>query len=192
MKIGMQTWGSNGDVRPMLALASGLKQAGHEVCLVVSSIDNRSYQAECQALNIQYRQVPEHIDFDLEDFAQQSFRMHPLQWLMALLDEAFFPSEAEVYAASQQLAADNDLLIGHHFLYPLKLAAKQAGKQFFSVTFCHAAIPDPAQAPFGFPNLGNTFNPLSWRLMDVVFNWALKNLCRVCGCRQDLPYRLIC
>ncbi len=174
MKIGIQTWGSNGDVRPLLALASGLKLAGHEVSFIVSSIDNRNYQAECQALNIHYRQVPEHIDFDLEDFAQRSFRMHPLQWLKALLDEAFFPSEAAVYAAAQQLSAECEIVIGHHFLYPLKLAAKQLDKPFISVTFCHAAIPDPAQAPFGFPDLGKIFNPISWKLLDAVFNWALK------------------
>jgi UDP:flavonoid glycosyltransferase YjiC (YdhE family) len=174
MKIGIQTWGSNGDIRPMLALASALKQAGHEVSLIVSSIDNRSYEPECQALNVIYRQVPEQIDFDLEDFAQRSFRMHPLQWLKALLNEAFFPCESQVYEAAQQLSAENDLLIGHHFLYPLKLAAKQAEKPFFSVTFCHAAIPDPAQPPFGFPNLGMTINPISWKLLDTVFNWALK------------------
>jgi UDP:flavonoid glycosyltransferase YjiC (YdhE family) len=174
MKIGIQTWGSNGDVRPLLALASGLKQTGHEVSLVVSSIDNRSYQVDCQGLGIDYRQVPEHIDFDLEDFAQRSLRMNSLQWLKALLDEAFFPNEDEVYAAAQLLAEENDILIGHHFLYPLKLAAKQAGKPFISVTFCHAAIPDPAQPPFRFPNLGNTLNPISWQLMEMVFNWALR------------------
>ncbi len=44
MKIGIQTWGSNGDIRPMLALADGLKKAGHSVTLVVSSIDNHSYR----------------------------------------------------------------------------------------------------------------------------------------------------
>jgi sterol 3beta-glucosyltransferase len=174
MKIGIQTWGSNGDVRPLLALASGLKQAGHEVSLVVSSIDNRSYQADCQVLSVHYRQVPEHIDFDLEDFAQRSFRMNSLQWLKALLDEAFFPTEADIYEAAQQLSAESDVLIGHHFLYPLKLAAKQADKPFISVTFCHAAIPDPAQPPFGFPNLGTALNPISWRLLETVFNWALK------------------
>jgi len=47
MKIGIQTWGSNGDVRPLLALADGLQKAGHQVTLVVSSIDNQSYATIC-------------------------------------------------------------------------------------------------------------------------------------------------
>ncbi|HEY8157340.1 MAG TPA: glycosyltransferase [Methylobacter sp.] len=174
MKIGIQTWGSNGDIRPMLALADGLQQAGHSVTLVASSIDNHSYHKICEQLGISYRQVPEHIDFDMQGFAQRSFRMNPLQWLRALLDEAFFPYEQTLYQAAQQLVADNDAVIGHHFIYPLKLAALQQKKPFFSVTLCHAAIPNPAVAPFSFPDLGSYINKLSWRLLDTVFNWALK------------------
>lgn len=174
MKIGIQTWGSNGDIRPMLALADGLQKAGHQVTLVATSIDNHSYHKICEQIGINYWQVPEHIDFNMQDFAQRSFRMHPLQWLRALLDEAFFPYEQTVYLAAQQLAADNDYVIGHHFLYPLKLAAQQQNKPFFSVTLCHAAIPNPAIPPFSFPDLGCHINKLSWKLLDVVFNWALK------------------
>lgn len=174
MKIGIQTWGSNGDIRPMLALADGLKKAGHAVTLVVSSIDNHRYDEICEQLGIIYRQVPEHIDFNMQDFAQRSFRMHPLQWLRALLDEAFFPCEQAVYQAAQQLVADNDYVIGHHFLYPLKLAALRQQKPFFSVTLCHAAIPNPAVPPLSFPDLGRPINKLSWRLLDLAFNWALK------------------
>lgn len=174
MKIGIQTWGSNGDIRPMLALADGLQKAGHSVTLVASSIDNQRYHGICEQLAIAYRQTPEHIDFNMQDFAQRSFRMHPLQWLRALLDEAFFPYEQSVYQAAQQLVAENDYVIGHHFLYPLKLAAQQQQKPFFSVTLCHAAIPNPAVPPLMFPDLGHYFNPLSWKFLDIAFNWALK------------------
>ena len=174
MNIGIQTWGSNGDIRPMLALANGLQRAGHSVTLVASSIDNHRYHDICAQLGITYRQVPEHIDFDMQDFAQRSLRMLPLQWLRALLDAAFFPCEQAVYQAAQQLVADNDCVIGHHFLYPLKLAALQQQKPFFSITLCHAAIPNPACPPFSFPDLGRHINTLSWKLLDVAFNWALK------------------
>ncbi len=174
MKIGIQTWGSNGDIRPMLALADGLQKAGHEVTLVVSSIDNHSYHELCTQLGITYRQVPEHIDFDMPSFARCSFKMHPLQWLRALLDGAFFPYEQAIYRAAQQLVAENDYVIGHHFLYPLKLAAHQQQKPFVSVTLCHAAIPNPACPLFGLPDLGCHINILSWKLLDVAFNWALK------------------
>ena len=43
MKIGLQTWGSDGDIRPFLALAGGLRARGHEVSLVITSVDNKNY-----------------------------------------------------------------------------------------------------------------------------------------------------
>jgi sterol 3beta-glucosyltransferase len=174
MKIGIQTWGSNGDVRPMLALADGLRKAGHQVTLVVTPVDNQSYQTVCEQMQIGYRQVPERIVFDMEDFAERSFRMNPLQWLRALLDEAFFPAESLIYQAAQTLVSENDCVIGHHFLYPLKLAARLQDKPFYSVTLCHAGIPTPALPPFGFPDLGKYLNPISWKLLDAIFDWTLK------------------
>ena len=174
MNIGIQTWGSNGDIRPFIALADGLKNAGHNVTLVVSSIDNRNYQETCDTLTIRYRQIPAHIDFDMQDFAQRSFRMNTLQWLIALLEASFFPYEQEIYQAAQQLVADHDVVIGHHFLYPLKLAAKKHNKPHISVTFCHAAIPTNGHPPFRFPNLGSTVNRWQWKLLDSLFDWVLK------------------
>ena len=174
MKIGIQTWGSNGDIRPMIALANGLQNAGHTVTLVVTSLDNRNYSAECAEFNISYQQIPEQISFDLESFAQQTFRMNTAQWLVSLLDTAFFPHENSIYQASRQLARNNDLVIGHHFLYPLKIAAFKHNKPFHSITFCHGIIQAVSQPPFRFPNLGKRLNPLQWRLMDIIFDFILK------------------
>jgi hypothetical protein len=43
MKIGLQTWGSEGDVQPFTALAAGLTRAGHEVTLLVTDNAGRDY-----------------------------------------------------------------------------------------------------------------------------------------------------
>ena len=45
MKIGLQTWGSHGDIRPFVALAKGLQAAGHEVTLVITCVDSDRYTA---------------------------------------------------------------------------------------------------------------------------------------------------
>ncbi|WP_031434101.1 glycosyltransferase [Methylomarinum vadi] len=187
MKIGIQTWGSNGDIRPMIALADGLQKAGHSVTLVVTSLDNRRYAKECGDFSIAYRQVPEHMEFDLEDFAQQTFRMNTAQWLVALLDAAFFPHEQTIYQAARQLAEENDLVIGHHFLYPLKIAALKSNKPFYSVTFCHGVIPSASVPPFRFPDLGRWLNPLQWRLMDYAFDFILKKQLTRLWNQEGLP-----
>ncbi|MEF3074570.1 glycosyltransferase [Methylobacter sp. Wu1] len=175
MKIGLQTWGSNGDIRPLLALSEALQKAGHQVTLAASSIDNSDYTDICQRLAIGYRQVPAHIDFDMPAFAQKTFRMSTLQWLNALLEEVFFPYERAIYEASKQLVEENDCVIGHHFLYPLKLAASKQKKPHFSVTFCHGAIATTNRPPFRFPDLGALINRFQWRLFDYIFDFALKD-----------------
>jgi hypothetical protein len=42
MRIGLQTWGSEGDIQPFVALADGLQKAGHEVTLVITSVENKA------------------------------------------------------------------------------------------------------------------------------------------------------
>lgn len=187
MKIGIQTWGSNGDIRPMIALADGLQRAGHRVTLIVSSIDNRSYRGTCEHLGIEYRHVPERIEFDMQDFARRSFKMNALQWLTALLDDVFLPYERDIYDAAKQLTQDNDCVIGHHFLYPLKLAAAQRGIPHFSVTFCHAAIATKRHAPFMLPNLGPQLNSGQWWLFNRLFDWAFKNKLGKLWGEQGMP-----
>lgn len=43
MRIGIQAWGSEGDIRPLIAIGHGLVQRGHLVELVYTDIANRSY-----------------------------------------------------------------------------------------------------------------------------------------------------
>ena len=45
MKIGIQTWGSDGDILPFIALANGLKVADHNVTVVYTSVDNKDYSS---------------------------------------------------------------------------------------------------------------------------------------------------
>lgn len=186
-KVGIQTWGSNGDVRPLLALADGLRQAGHQVAIVVSSIDNRDYLEICRRLNIKYRQIPRQMDFDLPAFAERTYKMNTIQWLIALLESAFFPHEQEMYQAAQQLASENDLLIAHHFLYPLKIAAIKQDKPYVSATYCHGAIPTKTSPPFQFPNLGAFLNRQQWKFLDVTFDWALKKRLSRLWLQEGLP-----
>ena len=40
MRVGIQAWGSDGDIRPLLALGGALVSAGHDVRMVASSADD--------------------------------------------------------------------------------------------------------------------------------------------------------
>jgi len=57
MKIGIQAWGSEGDIRPLVAIGHGLVQRGHEVELVYTDIANRHYDAVAASLGMTARAV---------------------------------------------------------------------------------------------------------------------------------------
>jgi sterol 3beta-glucosyltransferase len=42
MRIGMQMWGSQGDIRTFIALANALHSAGHDVTLCIPRVDSVS------------------------------------------------------------------------------------------------------------------------------------------------------
>jgi UDP:flavonoid glycosyltransferase YjiC (YdhE family) len=173
----------------MLALAQGLARRGCAVTLVASSLDNRSYAQEAQQLGIAYRQIPEWFELDLEDFARRTYKMNGLQWLRALLDAALFPYEGLLYETACELADTHEVLIGHHLLYPLKLAARQRGRPHVSVTLCPVAIPSRQHPPLYFPNLGGWGNLCLWRLMDLLFSWYLRPLGNLWRAHGQAPIR---
>jgi UDP:flavonoid glycosyltransferase YjiC (YdhE family) len=71
MRIGIQTWGTEGDVRPFIALAGGLSAAGHDVTLAVTEITNQQFSAFGERMNFKIRHVG-HIDIDERRFKELS------------------------------------------------------------------------------------------------------------------------
>jgi sterol 3beta-glucosyltransferase/vancomycin aglycone glucosyltransferase len=71
MRIGIQTWGTEGDVRPFIALAGGLSAAGHDVTLAVTEITNKQFTAFGERLKFAIRHVG-HIHCDEIRFKQLS------------------------------------------------------------------------------------------------------------------------
>lgn len=59
MRIGIQTWGSYGDIRPFVALAKSLQTSVHVVTMVTTSIFDKDNERE----NAQHFCVPAVGDF---------------------------------------------------------------------------------------------------------------------------------
>jgi UDP:flavonoid glycosyltransferase YjiC (YdhE family) len=167
MKIGLQSWGTTGDINPFLALAAALAAAGHSVTLAITSHERRDYALEGQRYGFAVRQVG-HVGKDVSALNALGMRIfkerNPLKQMGMLFDNLFDPNVQAMYAAARQLAAENDLLIGHFLVHPLQLAAEQAGKPYFTVSLYHGAIATREVPPHPFPNLGQVLNGLLWRL----------------------------
>jgi UDP:flavonoid glycosyltransferase YjiC (YdhE family) len=174
MKIGIQTWGSEGDIRPFVALAAGLTRAGHEVTLVATDGAERDYQPLAAAHGVNLKMVATPVIKDPEEGAAIVAACvkagNPVKQSRIIIDRLFTPALAEMSRAGGELAAESDLLIRHFFLYPLGIAAARAGVPEVSVMLAHNCLPSREIAPPGMPDLGRWFHPLAWRVCQTVVN----------------------
>ena len=176
MKIGIQTWGSHGDIRPFIALAEGLQAAGNDVHLVITCVDSGLYQGFVSkpGLRISVIGSPVLDPVQEEEIGRLAYGIrNPMKQMAAILRLCFAPAEDLMFDAAQQLCAESDLVIGHYFLHPLQVAAEKAGKPHVSVMLSHAGIPSDFNHPLGGVALGKTAHRLLWALVRSLLNGVL-------------------
>lgn len=176
MKIGLQTWGTDGDVRPFLALAGGLSAAGHEVSLVVTSLTNKKYHHYAQELGFAISHVGSlKCDHETVQLLSEKIRETkiPLKQVQIVLENFFDPLIPEMYAAAEKLCRENDLIIGHFLHHPAMVASEKAGKPYVTVTLNHGGISSAHVPPLGCPNLGRLLNPLCWKFVKWLVDYTL-------------------
>lgn len=173
MKIGIQTWGSNGDILPMIALAGGLSSAGHDVSIALTSVEGRDYQHFIQKFNFNLKETGP-LFRDKAEFARLAHEIglerNPLKQLDIVLAKMFEPFADEMYSAAKKLCDENEAIIGHFVHYPVHAAAEKTGRPYVTVTLNHMGIPTAYIPPAGMPNLGRTINTFQWKLILKILN----------------------
>ena len=176
MRIGIQTWGTEGDVRPCIALAGGLSAAGHDVTLAVTEITNKRFDRFGEEMGFRVRHVG-HIDVDraqYRDLAARVFReWNPLKRGDLVVTHFLDPVVEPMLEAAGKLASENDLVVGHFFVYPLKIAAQRRGCPH-AVLFTTPLVPTRHLPPLGVPETFPWMNPVWWRVFDLLLNRAWK------------------
>jgi len=170
MKIGIQTWGSEGDVRPFMALAAGLRRAGHDVTLAVTHVTNKDYTALGGTFGIMVRQVG-YLAPGLAKHTGESLvgETNVLKQVAVIARELFEPAAQDMLVEAKRLCQENDLLIGHFLVHPLKTAAELAGKPYISV-FLAPLLPSAHFPPPGVPHFGRLLNALLWKVGGLVMD----------------------
>ncbi len=178
MKIGMQTWGSHGDIRPFVALAEGLQAAGHDVTLVITCVDSERYNALSTRTSFKLQVVSTPVIPDklmLEKIGHTIIHeRNAMKQTQIVIERLLIPAEFEMFQASERLCVENELVVGHYFLYTLGAAAERHGRPYVCVALAHGAVPSSFKPPTGVPNLGKLCNRLFWRLARSVLNKSLK------------------
>ena len=174
MKIGIQTWGSEGDIRPMVALGHGLVQRGHDVELVYTDIANRQYEQVAASLGMTARAVATPVIADENELYEIGLRVinarNPLVDGKIVFDRLLRPVEDAIFAAAVDLCRRSDIIVSHLVLNQVRAAAELAGKPAVSVTFAHTIVPSRHNRPQGLPRLGEVANAAAWAVGRFMLN----------------------
>ncbi|MFC1895998.1 glycosyltransferase [Thermodesulfobacteriota bacterium] len=172
MKILVPTSGTLGDVRPVLALALGLREAGHTVVLAAPPENEelvKYYECPFSPLGDNFR-----------EFAASTPdpSLNPVKATIALRNFSNVQMKRQMNEL-HQIAEDVDLIIGASIIFGIPTAAELANKPFKFLSFCPGIIPS-AHHPSLITRSHNhpkLVNRLSWwfyfRLMNFLFGRSL-------------------
>ncbi|MEY4093505.1 MAG: hypothetical protein RLZZ53_704 [Acidobacteriota bacterium] len=177
MRIGIQTWGSEGDIRPFVALGAALARRGHTVEMLYTEISSRRYEHVAEALGFTARAVASPViatrekeyEIGLAAIGSRDEFSQSLLIFRELLD----PVEQQIWEAGLELCSRSDLLIQHFILHPARAAAEKAGIPHITVAFAHLLSPSRDIRPSGMPDLGAWANNLEWAIARFALNQTL-------------------
>ena len=179
MRIGIQTWGSEGDTRPFVALGHGLAARGHHVEMLYTEISNRRYDEVARALGFTARSVASPViktEAELHEIGLKIISTwDPLHQGVLISKHMLEPVIRPMYEAGLELAKRSDLLIHHFFLHSARAAADLTGTPAITVAFAPMLVPSREIVPQGMPRLGAWGNVLGWKIARAAINFALLN-----------------
>jgi sterol 3beta-glucosyltransferase len=186
MRVGIQGWGSEGDLRPLVALAAGLARAGHEPRLVLTPIDGKDYRPLCREFGVPLRTVPDDLTFSLEGIARDAQSQDPSKLSRALLDLAFYPYLEAMYEAALELCADCDVVVAHLSSWYVKAAAQKTGSRFATVHYYPGIVPSRFVSPPILPPWPWLNRP-GWALVRLMLDLAFRKPAAEFFARKGLP-----
>ncbi|MFM1875139.1 MAG: hypothetical protein RL266_876 [Bacteroidota bacterium] len=187
MRIGLQTWGTEGDFNPFLALAIGLQNAGHQVTLAYTSIDGKDYTYCVENLGIEVIKANGSTPIS-SDFNPYAIDAHPgsFREYTELLNRYFEPLTDAMYEASEKLCQKNDLVIGHAVCHTLLTASQKYKKPRMALVLTPLVIRSKHVSPIGI-HLGTTINSFLWKIGGFIATQSWFKRAREIRKRESLP-----
>lgn len=124
MRAIVSSFGSAGDVRPLLGVAWALKRSGHEVvCLLDPGWCDRAERM------LGVETVPFGDSWDAAEIATRPEWLDPKRGSVRMLRELVIPRTGELVASARRVCANlkPDVIVGHHISFGLPWVAEQFG-----------------------------------------------------------------
>jgi UDP:flavonoid glycosyltransferase YjiC (YdhE family) len=146
------------------------------VTLAVTEIRNKDFSEFGDRLDISIQHIG-HIDCDdvrFKEIAAEIFRsLNPVKKGRKLLENFFYPAAEDMLEAAKILSLENNLVIGHFFVYPLKIAAKKNNCPIINM-FTAPMLPSRYMPYQGIPFLNRLINTAWWKMVDIYISKSWK------------------
>lgn len=178
MRIGLAAFGSEGDLRPMLALAAGLAEEGHTVRLDASGIVLPVHHALAERYGITFREagvptgaVKDEMSRRMEDAIFRGW--DPAEGLVGFLEIAREHILPHQEAAAETLVEQSDVLVAHFLCQSVLARAEARGKPRATVALSPGMLPSAWEAVPGLPPLGRVGNRLLWWFVEKLMQRSM-------------------
>lgn len=191
MRIGLQSWGTEGDLRPFLALGQELLRRGHEVEFVFTGVEGKDFTALINKAGIKTQIVDDgYFVAHREELARRAreglLLGGPRKQFERILEDLMDPVADSMLDAARSLASRCDIVVGHFLAHTAAAAAAEHARPYVLLAlqpvFSSAYYP-----PSGVPSLGGLLNRLTWKLADSVMRAALLHRLNASRTRCGLP-----
>ena len=191
MKIVLSTFGSLGDLHPLLALGLELQSRGHEIA--VNSLE--AYREKIAALGFEFHPLRPDLDPE-KDRALAREIMDARQGTEKLLREILIPNVRPMFEDLMKAVAGADLLISGEVVYPASSVAEKTGIKWITTSLAPASflsphdpfVPPTAQWLRHFRFLGAKFHGAMYSIIErLVYSWLApyRQFRREIGLRED-------
>lgn len=191
MRVGIQTWGSEGDIRPFVALGHALAVRGHDVELLYTEIGDRRYEDVARSLGFRAAAVASPVVADEEELFRIGLdainARDQLQQGLRISKRLLEPVIPQIYDAGLELASRSDIFIHHFIVHAARAAADKAGVPFVTVSFAHMLAESRYIHPAGLPRLGDWMNAFGWKIARLALNQTLLKDMNRFRARKGLP-----
>jgi UDP:flavonoid glycosyltransferase YjiC (YdhE family) len=186
MRVGIQGWGSEGDLRPLIALAARLRKAGHEASLVVTPVDGKDYRTLCDALGVSLTTVPERMQVTVQQIAGEAKSANPTKVITKVLALTFDPHVEPMYDAARDLCARSDVVVAGPSCWTLKAASLATGTPYAIIDYVPGLVPSRLVPPDLLPSWRWLARP-GWAVLRVLMDMAFRAAPRKFFAAKGLP-----
>jgi UDP:flavonoid glycosyltransferase YjiC (YdhE family) len=170
MRIGIEGWGSEGDLRPLVALAGRLRKLGHAPDMRFVVVDDTDHAVLCLHYGVTMRVIPEDIEIRIDEIVRDMKDASPGKILEAVMARAFRPYIDAMYEAGLELCDKSDVVIGTSSSWALKAAAMKKNVPYVVVDYM-PVVRSRVVPPTGLANWG-PLNGLRWVVLDKMLDMA--------------------